>query len=123
MSDMSKLDPTTPIPASQPRMTTDERVALHLLSELLVQIRGIAGDAVRLRHVSALGPNQFDPAAACAAIYGLADAAHNLPGLIATDNRAHFLWDGAMKDISDHGARVFGPDTPFAAFLRLGQPA
>lgn len=45
-----------------------ENKALHLLSELLVQIRGIAGDAADRGHVSCLGRGRFTPEEACRAM-------------------------------------------------------
>lgn len=101
-------------------MTEKERDALKLLGELLVQVRGIAGDAVKLGHVSALGVGKFDAEAACRAIYKLADAAHNLPDAIVDgDTGQGFLFDGAINQIAATGVEVFGDSSTFEAFMPL----
>lgn len=91
-------------------MTNENRNTLRLLGELLVQIRGIAGDALNLGHVSALGHGQFTQESACRAIYALADAAHNLPICIADgpEGGAGFLMSGSLKQTKAVGVEVFG---------------
>lgn len=94
---------------------------LHLLGELLVQIRGIAGDAASLGHVSALGRGRFSPEDACKAIYALADAAHNLPDALAEPGAKGFLLPSAMDGLVSAGAEVFGDRSTFEAFMPLAQ--
>lgn len=96
-------------------VTQDE---LQLLGELLVQIRGIAGDAARQGHVSALGGRQFTPESACKAIYTLADAAHNLPEvLVMPEQKRVLLINGTIEQISDAGKKVFGERSTLDAFI------
>jgi len=91
--------------------------ALQLLGELLVQIRGIAGDAARQGHVSALGGGKFNPESACKAIYALADAAHNLPEVLAMPAQKGFLFNSTIEQISAASKQVFGERSTLDAFL------
>lgn len=86
--------------------------ALSMLEDLLVQIRGIAGDAAKCGHVSALGAGAFTPEAACQAIYRLTDAAHNLPRAASGEAPAFLLESGSMQ-LSAVAADVFGTRSPF----------
>lgn len=100
-------------------MLNNNRNDLMLLSELLIQIRGIAGDAAHMGHISAMGHGHFTEADALNAIYKLADAAHNVPAALADGPGAgaHFLLDGARERIAVIGAEVFGDRSTFTAFL------
>lgn len=102
-------------------MTSNNQNALHLLSELLVQIRGIAGDAVNQGHVSTLGRGAFSPEDACKAIYALADAGHNIPQALADGpgRGAYFLLDAGVEQVSVVGTEVFGDRSTFDAFMRV----
>lgn len=97
-------------------MTNKERQTLEMLSELLVQIRGIAGDAVSAGHVSAMGGGRFTPESACKAIYALADAAHNIPEAL-TGGGAAFLLDRSLEATARAGATVFGECSTLEAFI------
>ena len=92
-----------------------EKQASKMLGELLVQIRGIAGDAVPAGHVSALGRGHFTPESACKAIYLLADAAHNLPDNLKREDRAGLLY--GVEATLRAGATVFGDRSTFPAFV------
>lgn len=96
-------------------MTQNERAALHLLSDLLAQIRGIAGDATEVGHVSLLGRGQFNPETACQAIYDLADAAQNIPLSLADglNNGSGFLLNSSIEKLARIGVHVFGHRSPF----------
>ena len=96
-------------------MTNHEKQNLKLLGELLVQIRGIAGDAVSAGHVSAIGRNQFTPESACKAIYLLADAAHNIPENLSRGDPASLLYD--VEATLRAGVTVFGDRSTFPAFV------
>ena len=85
------------------------RPALQVLSELLMQIRGIAGDASGLGHVSTMGRGHFTQETALKAIYDLADAAHSIPEAIAdAPGGAGFLLSGSLEQVASIGARLFG---------------
>lgn len=96
-------------------MDTQQKNAVHLLGELLVQIRGIAGDASNLGHVSALGRGRFSAEDACKAIYALTDAGHNLPSAL-TQPSGNASLIAAMQDLATAGADVFGDRSTFEAF-------
>ena len=100
-------------------MTDKERQTLQMLSELLVQIRGIAGDAVAAGHVSAMGCGRFTPESACKAIYTLADAAHNIPEALIGGGAA-FLLDRSLEATVRAGVAVFGHCSTFEAFIPSG---
>lgn len=86
-----------------------------LLSELLIQIRGIASDAAGLGHVSSLGRGQFNEKEALKAIYELADAAHNIPAALA--GQARFLLNGERKRLVLVGEKYFGEQSTFKGFI------
>lgn len=100
-------------------MTGHSREALATLAQLLVEIRGIAGDAMGRGHVSSLGGGAFDSRRACVAIYRLADAAHNIPGLVTDLSQAvrppqaDYLED-CLENVAEAGAQVYGSRNPFA---------
>ena len=96
-------------------MTNHEKQNLKLLGELLVQIRGIAGDAVSAGHVSAIGRNQFTPESACKAVYLLADAAHNIPENLTRGDPASLLY--GVEATLRAGVTVFGDRSTFPAFV------
>ena len=100
-------------------MTNEERRALSLLGELLVQIRGIAGDAAKFGHTSNLGAGQFNAENACVAIYELTNSAHALPECLADSakNGSHFLMRSTMRNISSTGIQVFGHRSPFDKYV------
>ncbi len=102
-------------------MQTNDRNDLALLGELLVQIRGIAGDAAHCGHISVAGPDAFSPEAALQAIYRLADAGHNIPNALADGpgQGCHFLLNGARKEVSAVGENLFGASSPFDQFMPL----
>jgi hypothetical protein len=93
----------------------NNRNDLKLLGEVLLQIRGIAGDAGRLGHVSALGQGYVTAQEALAAIYKLADAAHNIPVALADGpgQGAHFLLPGARDQVAAVRVELFGGKTTF----------
>lgn len=92
--------------------------SLQVFGELLVQIRGIAGGAAKQGHVSALGGGKFSPESACKAIYALADAAHNLPEVLAMpEQKQALLINGVLEQISDAGKKVFGDRSTLDAFI------
>ena len=96
-------------------MTNHESQTLKMLGELLVQFRGIAGDAVSAGHVSALGRNHFTPESACKAIYLLADAAHNIPDNLTRRDTAslHYGVDATLRA----GVTVFSDRSTLHAFV------
>lgn len=89
----------------------------RLLSTLLIQIRGIAGDAANFGrgHVSNMGRGHFTEQSALIAIYKLAEAAHNIP-IAIVDPDAHFLLDNARKQVVAAGTEVFSDRSPFDQF-------
>lgn len=91
-------------------MNPKERAALNAATELLEQIRGIAGDAIQYRHVSRLGYGKFDCVSACKEIYILADAAHNVPRLIADQGGEVLapILDRQIQRMSDAYHDLFG---------------
>lgn len=97
-----------------------QKNALRLLGELLLQIRGIAGDAGNLGHVSALGRGKFSHEDACRAIYALADAAHNIPDALAEPDRSGFLLPEAMEEVLSASIEVFGDHSTFGTFMPPG---
>ena len=102
-------------------MQTDDRNDLKLLGEILVQIRGIAGDAAECGHVSAAGSGVFAPEAALRAIYRLADAAHNVPNALADGpgQGCNFLLPTARKEVCEVGEDLFGASNPFWEHMPL----
>lgn len=100
-------------------MTQDKINALHLLGVMLVEIRGIAGDAINTGHASTLGGGVFSPESACEAIYALADAAHNMPDSLAAslEKGTNFLPNYALAEVAAVVAKIFGERSTFQEFL------
>ncbi|MHB8742050.1 MAG: hypothetical protein ACYC9L_02910 [Sulfuricaulis sp.] len=88
-----------------------------LLEEVLVQIRGIASDAINGGHTSVLGRAAFDPDAACHAIYKIADAAHNLPKAISEPENTFFR-ELSLRNIANAGEPIFGKKDPFSGYVK-----
>ena len=84
-------------------LTNDEKVALKMIEEVLIQIRQLA----RKRDNPAR-----DAESACMAIYALADAAHNLPETMLRDYRDESNAKDALaynfKRIEEAGKLIFG---------------
>lgn len=101
-------------------MTTNHQDLL-LLRELLVQIRGIAGDAAGRNHVSTIGGGHFNAEQAVQAIYDLADAAHNIPQALADGpgEGAYFLLVGSREQVAAIGVELFGERSTFEAHMPL----
>lgn len=95
-------------------MDLQQTTALKTIGELLIQIRGIAGDATNAGHISALGGGKFDSESACKAIYALADAAHNLPDAII-EGFGDNIFHERSKTITA-SAEVFGSFSIFEQF-------
>lgn len=89
--------------------------ALNVLGLLISEIRGIASQAIGEGH-QASGQLRFDPKSACRAICTLADAAHNLPEVIA-GRAPDFLGSSSLTAIAAAGRQIYGDKTPFAAVL------
>lgn len=100
-------------------MPTQTQDALKELNELLVQIRGIASDAIGAEHVSVMGRGRFTPESACKAIYALADAAHHIPEALIGEGAA-FMLDGSQEATACAGATVFGDASPIEFRGRCG---
>lgn len=89
--------------------------ALNVLGLLLTEIRGIASQAIGAGHQPS-GQVRFDPKSACRAISTLADAAHNLPEVIA-GRAPDFLGQSSLKAVAAAGQQIYGDKSPFATVL------
>ena len=100
-------------------MNSTDVAAFQLLEELLIQIRGIAGEAINAGYSSATPGDFKSPQSACEAIFRLANAAHNLPAILDPQRSASvaFLADNTFRDISNAGGVVFGRHNPFTRHM------